>query len=91
MITPFNRKELCITYSAAEQAALRDALAKAGIAHRVAVRRSGNYGHLGADRAFADAHTAPGTHAIEYVFYVHRQAYSDAERAICEVRRRFLR
>lgn len=75
MITIFNRRELTMTYSMAQQAKIRDLLASHNIAYSIKVfsrlARGASRSHTGSLGINMDA-------AYEYRFYVHK---ADLEKA----------
>ena len=80
MITIFNRRELASTCSMSAQAALRDALAAAGIDYRIRVIDRG-----GASMSRARTGAA-GQNPAQYVIYVHKNDLERAKAALRAVR-----
>ncbi len=80
MITIFNRKELCVTFSLTEQADIREALSKSKIEYFIKVinRMSsspfsiGTRGRRGSFGQNMDLN-------YEYIFYVHKRDYDTAK------------
>ncbi len=80
MITIFNMKELCITYSMKEQSEIRDALSKNNIDYKIrTINRmapsplsSGQRGRVGSFGQNMDLN-------YEYIFYVQKKEYDHAK------------
>lgn len=80
MITIFNRKELAATYSMPHQAALREALASAGIDYRVRV-----IDRAGASMSRARTVSFGQNPPLQYILYVHKCDWERARQAIRNV------
>lgn len=82
MITIFNRKYLCSTFSMQEQGEIRTKLYAAGIPYiwKVINPEAGSF--LGTSRSRTGSFGNNPAFTYEYVFYVHKQDYDDAAFAI---------
>lgn len=80
MITICNRKELLATFSAAEQARVRQALREHGIPHRTkTVGDNGRGNGMGRGR---DGLGITGEYSCEYLIYVYKRDYEKAMAAV---------
>ena len=84
MITIFNRRELCLTYSFEQQADIRTCLSAAGIDYRMKTTNCCNSGGF-ASRSGAFISRGLGVNmqnAYEYKFYVHQRDIEQAKQLI---------
>lgn len=75
MISIFNRRELTITFSMAEQAKIRDILATNNIDYKLNVINRSNPTVMDNTRAKMGTFGQNMDLAYEYVFYVHKNDY----------------
>ncbi len=83
MITIFNRRELCITYSMGEQAEIRDILSQNNIEYRV--RTTNRMSSSAFGRGMRGSTGSYGQNMglnYEYTFYVHKKDYEQAKYVI---------
>ena len=83
MITIFNRREVCITYSMQEQSEIRTLLADSGIDYSVKVvnRKSPSPADAGS-RARTGTFGEDFSKMYEYIFYVHKDDMEKAKHMI---------
>lgn len=83
MITIFNRREVCITYSMQEQSEIRTLLADSGIDYSVKVvnRKSPSPADAGS-RARTGTFGEDLSKMYEYIFYVHKDDMEKAKHMI---------
>ena len=83
MITIFNRKELCITYSMKEQAEIRNKLSQNNIAYSIRVINRMSPSLFGSGiRSRAGSFGQNMDFNYEYIIYVHKKDYEEAKHII---------
>ncbi len=83
MITIFNRREVCITYSMQEQGEIRTLLADSGIDYSVKVVNRKSPSPAGAgSRARTGTFGEDLSKMYEYIFYVHKDDMEKAKHII---------
>lgn len=83
MITIFNRKEVCATYSIQEQSEIRTALAQQGIDYSLKIinRKSPSPMGMGT-RGRTGSFGEDLNQMSEYIFYVHKNDIEQAKQAV---------
>ena len=82
MITVFNRIELFVTHSMAEQGTIRAKLAHAGIEYRIETVNLLSPTAFSRTRAFTGSLGHNAEHSYIYIFYVRSKDFESAEDAI---------
>ncbi|WP_066714641.1 hypothetical protein [Clostridium sp. Marseille-P299] len=82
MITIFNRKELCITFSMKEQAEIRNALKAENIKYITKVINRNSSSPFMSERARTGTLGQNMEKAYEYIIYVHKKDYERAKYVI---------